>query len=127
MQCLNFDRKQQEVAGKSLATPGRAPSISVSGKGVTRRTSAGANSPNVVRASVHLPTSSNAVPAEVEPYLRVSQKKLATDAVQQAAWAEKKWVWTEHKDEGYIAAFIVQENGEELSLEFSDGKVFRYR
>lgn len=51
------------------------------------------------------------------------KSRLTNDAVAQAEWAEKKWVWTEHKDEGYVAAVIVKEQGEQLTLEFGDGKV----
>lgn len=80
-------------------------------------------SPSVVRAPVHLPSQPNLVPAEVEPYLRASSKKLGTDAVAQAAWAEKKWVWVEHKDEGYIAAHVVKETEDSYTIEFTDGKV----
>jgi hypothetical protein len=56
-------------------------------------------------------------------FLRASQKKIVNDTVAQAAWAEKRWVWIEHREEGYAAASVVAENGDQLTIEFSDGKV----
>ncbi len=69
------------------------------------------------------PSSAQMPEVDIEPYLRSAEKKLAIDAVAQAAWAEKKWVWVENKDEGYVAASIIAENGEEVTLEYTDGKV----
>ncbi|KAJ3079600.1 Myosin-9, partial [Quaeritorhiza haematococci] len=42
------------------------------------------------------------------------------DPVQQASWAEKKWVWVNDKDEGYVAAFIVSEQGDNLVVELTN-------
>lgn len=57
-------------------------------------------------------------------FLRASDKKGGIqDTVSQAAWAEKKWVWVESKEEGYVAANIVAEKGDQVTVETTDGKV----
>jgi hypothetical protein len=58
-----------------------------------------------------------------ELYLRASSKRLFLDTIGQAAWAEKKWLWVEDVEEGYRSAFVVAENGEDVTIEFNDGQV----
>lgn len=58
-----------------------------------------------------------------ERYLRATSKRLVLDTVGQAAWAEKKWLWVEDAEEGFRSAFVVAENGDDVTLEFGDGQV----
>ncbi|KAJ3017967.1 UNVERIFIED_CONTAM: hypothetical protein HDU68_011389 [Siphonaria sp. JEL0065] len=46
---------------------------------------------------------------------------IISDALAQAQFAEKKWVWVHEKSEGYIAGWIVEEKGEQVVVEFQDG------
>ncbi|KAJ3103253.1 hypothetical protein HK100_004234, partial [Physocladia obscura] len=47
---------------------------------------------------------------------------LLNDALAQAQFAEKKWVWVHDKAEGYIPGWIVEEeNGENVVVEFQGG------
>jgi hypothetical protein len=62
------------------------------------------------------------ITGEAAVFLRASNKLVIHDAVAQAEWAEKKWVWIEHKEEGYIPGSIVGEQGDELTVELTDGK-----
>jgi hypothetical protein len=41
----------------------------------------------------------------------------AQDAVAMAAFAEKKWVWVEDSKEGYIAGYIIKENGDQVQVQ----------
>lgn len=52
-----------------------------------------------------------------------SYRGLAVDAVAQAAFNEKKWVWVEDKEEGYIAAWISQEQGDQVQVHLNNGLV----
>ncbi|KAG0295387.1 hypothetical protein BGZ96_011858 [Linnemannia gamsii] len=52
-----------------------------------------------------------------------SYRGLAVDAVAQAAFNEKKWVWVEDKDEGYIAAWISKEEGDQVQVHLNNGLV----
>ncbi|GJJ73231.1 hypothetical protein EMPS_05589 [Entomortierella parvispora] len=45
------------------------------------------------------------------------------DAVAQAAFNEKKWVWVEDKDEGYLSAWVAKENGDQYEVHLSNGLV----
>ena len=42
------------------------------------------------------------------------------DALAQAQWAEKKWVWVTDKEEGFLAGYIVKENGEDVVVHLSN-------
>lgn len=44
------------------------------------------------------------------------------DAVAHANWAERKWVWIPDKDEGYIAAYIVREEGEKVIIKLASNE-----
>ncbi|KAJ3082640.1 hypothetical protein HDU99_002055 [Rhizoclosmatium hyalinum] len=46
---------------------------------------------------------------------------LLNDALAQAQFAEKKWVWVHDKSEGYLAGWIIEEAGENAVVEFQDG------
>ncbi|KFH65798.1 hypothetical protein MVEG_07901 [Podila verticillata NRRL 6337] len=48
---------------------------------------------------------------------------VVVDAVAQAAFNEKRWVWVEDKDEGYIAAWIGKEEGENVEVHLNNGLV----
>jgi hypothetical protein len=58
-------------------------------------------------------------PDRVRPY----QGVIVTDAVAQAEFSEKKWVWVQDKQEGYVAGWITQENGENITVELTDTSV----
>ena len=42
---------------------------------------------------------------------RIRPYAVVNDALAQAQWAEKKWVWLDDKDEGFLAGYIVKETG----------------
>ncbi|KAI9343887.1 myosin heavy chain [Zopfochytrium polystomum] len=44
------------------------------------------------------------------------------DTLLQAQFSEKKWVWVADKEEGYIAGWIARDNGNDVEVEFADGK-----
>lgn len=48
---------------------------------------------------------------------------VVVDAVAQAAFNEKKWVWVEDKDEGYLSAWVAKENGDQYEVHLSNGLV----
>ncbi|KAG0256225.1 hypothetical protein BG011_004691 [Mortierella polycephala] len=48
---------------------------------------------------------------------------VVVDAVAQAEFNEKKWVWVEDKDEGYISAWISKEEGDQVQVHLSNGLV----
>jgi hypothetical protein len=50
-------------------------------------------------------------------------KNFGNDPVARALWAEKKWVWVADKKEGYLAASITKEDGENLTVLMEDGTV----
>lgn len=54
---------------------------------------------------------------------RAGYRGVVVDAVAQAAFNEKKWVWVEDKDEGYIAAWIGKEQGENVEVHLNNGLV----
>ncbi|KAG0097633.1 hypothetical protein BGZ93_002340 [Podila epicladia] len=54
---------------------------------------------------------------------RAGYRGVVVDAVAQAAFNEKKWVWVEDKDEGYIAAWIGKEEGENVEVHLNNGLV----
>ena len=45
------------------------------------------------------------------------------DAVAQAAFNEKKWVWIEDKETGYVAGYITKDMGEQVEVHFNDNSV----
>lgn len=51
---------------------------------------------------------------------------VVVDAVAQAAFNEKKWVWVEDKEEGYISAWISKEEGDQVEVHLSNGLVSAY-
>jgi hypothetical protein len=55
-------------------------------------------------------------------FLRTT-RKAAVDAVAQAEWAAKKWVWIFDKTEGHLAAHIVAEKGDEITVKLADESV----
>ncbi len=46
-----------------------------------------------------------------------------TDAMAQAQWAEKKWVWVKDKEEGFMSGYIVSENGDTVNIRMSNDTV----
>lgn len=49
-------------------------------------------------------------------------RQTVVDALAQTQFSEKKWVWVAEKEEGYIPGWIIQENGDDIVVEFPDGK-----
>ena len=47
------------------------------------------------------------------------------DTLAQSQWAGRKWVWVSDKDEGYVPAHIVTEDGDNMTVELSNGMVSR--
>jgi hypothetical protein len=61
------------------------------------------------------------------PYLeRIKPYGAVNDALAQAQWAEKKWVWLVDKAEGFIPGHIVEENGDSVKITLLDETVFLY-
>ncbi|KAF9159040.1 hypothetical protein DFQ26_006988 [Actinomortierella ambigua] len=58
-----------------------------------------------------------------EPRSPVMYRGVVVDAVAQAAFNEKKWVWVEDKDEGYIAAWISKESNDQVEVHLNNGMV----
>lgn len=53
----------------------------------------------------------------------VVQKELVNDPTAQAAWASKKLVWIPSAEEGFVAASIIEEKGDSVTVEFqANGK-----
>lgn len=48
---------------------------------------------------------------------------VVVDAVAQAAFNEKKWVWVEDKEEGYIAGWISREDSDQVDVHLNNGLV----
>lgn len=59
-------------------------------------------------------------------FLERIKANTVTDALLQAQWAEKKWVWVADKKEGYLQASIVSENGDEVVIQMADNTVYYY-
>ena len=51
---------------------------------------------------------------------------LVNDALTQAKWAEKKWVWLVNKKEGFLPVTISAENGDKIEVSLEDGSVSFY-
>lgn len=51
----------------------------------------------------------------------VAERSLATNAISQAEWAEKKYIWVPHDDHGFVEGQKIKELGEEIEVLFSDG------
>jgi hypothetical protein len=45
------------------------------------------------------------------------------DAVAQAKFNEKKWVWIQDEQEGYVRGHILQEENDQVEVEFEQGGV----
>jgi len=52
-----------------------------------------------------------------------AHRGVVVDAVAQAAFNEKKWVWVEDKDEGYIAGWVSKEDGDQVQVHLNNGQV----
>ncbi|KAI7828878.1 P-loop containing nucleoside triphosphate hydrolase protein [Gamsiella multidivaricata] len=57
------------------------------------------------------------------PRSPVTYRGVVVDAVAQAAFNEKKWVWVEDKEEGYIAGWIAKEEGDQVQVHLNNGLV----
>ena len=54
----------------------------------------------------------------------VANKDVSNDAASQSAWAAKRLVWVPHDQNGFVAASIREEKGDELIVEIQEtGKV----
>ena len=59
------------------------------------------------------------------PYLeRIRPYAAVNDALAQAQWAEKKWVWTSDKTEGFIAGYILKESGDSVTVHLVNDSVW---
>ncbi len=56
-------------------------------------------------------------------YLERISTNAVNDALAQAQWAEKKWVWLVDKKDGYLPASIISENGDQATVQLEDGTV----
>jgi len=57
-----------------------------------------------------------------------TQLRAQVDALneqKQAAWAAKKWTWVIDEKEGCVAAEILKENGNEITVKLNNGQVRR--
>lgn len=54
---------------------------------------------------------------------RVSAFDGVNDAIAQAQWAAKKWVWAADKEEGYMNGYITKEDGDNVVLMMSNDTV----
>ena len=52
-----------------------------------------------------------------ESQFLVVQKELVNDPTAQAAWASKKLVWIPSAEEGFLAASIIEEKGDSVTVE----------
>lgn len=48
---------------------------------------------------------------------------VVVDTVEQAQWAEKRYLWVADKKEGYLRASLIKEDGESLEVLFDDNTV----
>jgi hypothetical protein len=94
----SYSSSARGPAGESATSPRRENAISP--------TPGGGSS-----AFSRLRSDSGAVGERYDPRLNV-----INDAVAHANWAEKKWSWIPDKDEGYIAAYIVREDGDKVTV-----------
>lgn len=58
-------------------------------------------------------------------YLERVHQNAVNDALAQAQWSEKKWVWVADKQQGYLQGFVVSEHGDEVEIQLSDDTVSR--
>lgn len=63
--------------------------------------------------------STNPFLERIRPYAAVN------DALAQAQWAEKKWVWVNDKDEGFVAGYVVGESGDSVTVKLVNESVCR--
>jgi myosin protein heavy chain len=60
----------------------------------------------------------------MNPYLeRILPYSVLNDALAQAQWAEKKWIWLVDKQEGFLAGYILSENGDIVKVKLVSGEV----
>ncbi|KAG5455369.1 MAG: P-loop containing nucleoside triphosphate hydrolase protein, partial [Olpidium bornovanus] len=63
-------------------------------------------------------------PTDAEQYLTNGKaRRNAQDEVAQQEFASKKWVWVPDKDEGYIAGYVTNEDGDDVRVQLNNGKV----
>ncbi len=58
----------------------------------------------------------------IHPYAPTALGRSAAETAQ-GQWAEKRWVWVADKEEGYVAAHIVAEAGDNVTVELGNGQV----
>ena len=60
----------------------------------------------------------------MNPYLeRILPYSNVNDALAQAQWSEKKWIWLSDKQEGYVAGYIIEENNDTVRVRLVSGEV----
>lgn len=52
----------------------------------------------------------------------VVEKRAFIDPAVQAQWMAKKYVWIPDENHGFVAASIKSERGDEITVQFSDGR-----
>ncbi len=57
-------------------------------------------------------------------YLARVQNSKVNDILAQQAWAEKKYIWIADKQEGYVMASIVKDDGENVEVLLEDNTVY---
>ncbi|KAL5253440.1 hypothetical protein ACHWQZ_G013281 [Mnemiopsis leidyi] len=51
----------------------------------------------------------------------VAERSLALNAISQAEWAEKKYIWVPHTEHGFVEGQKIEELGDEINVLFADG------
>jgi myosin protein heavy chain len=60
----------------------------------------------------------------MNPYLeRILPYSVLNDALAQAQWAEKKWIWLVDKQEGFLAGYVLGEKGDIVKVKLVSGEV----
>lgn len=83
-----------------------------------RHSSSGLNGTAIPSSSASL---TDLHPALVHKYRKPGQN--LTDAAAQAEWANKRWVWVSDPTLGYVAGWVVSEDGENSQVACVDDKV----
>ena len=62
--------------------------------------------------------------SKMNPYLeRIRPYSIVNDALSQAQWAEKKWIWVIDREEGFLAGYVLEEKQDEVKVKLVNGQV----
>ena len=62
----------------------------------------------------------------MNPYLeRILPYSDVNDALAQAQWSEKKWLWLIDKHEGFLAGYVLAEKDDTIRLKLVSGDVLK--